>query len=99
MGPPNSLHQVALQNSQSLAQQGLQSSNLFTQVPISVRHAKMPEYFPEWKDVGFEEAAFLGAQTAAKVIFLVDQGPGGGQWYLSRVQYNEKGPSGILSTA
>lgn len=53
----------------------------------------MPEYFPEWKEVGPEEAAFLGAQVAAKVIFIVDQGLSKG--FMSRAEYNELGPQGI----
>jgi actin-related protein 9 len=55
--------------------------------------AKIPEYFPEWKDVGFEEAVFLGAQVAAKVIFVVDQGLS--KAFMTRTDYNESGPQGI----
>ncbi|KAM5446325.1 Actin-like protein arp9 [Microsporum audouinii] len=44
-------------------------------------------------NVGMEEATFLGAQVAAKVIFIVDQGASKG--YLSRVEYNEVGPTAI----
>lgn len=53
----------------------------------------MPEYFPEWKDVGTEEVGFLGAQVAAKVVFVVDQGSSKG--FMSRTEYNELGPMGI----
>ncbi|CAG8393176.1 unnamed protein product [Penicillium salamii] len=42
---------------------------------------------------GSEEAVFLGAQMAAKVFFVVDQGLSKG--YMSRVDYNESGPSAI----
>jgi len=63
------------------------------QTPTSIKTAKLPEYFPEWKDVGFEEAVFLGAQVAAKVVFVVDQGLSKG--FMSRVEYNELGPQGI----
>ncbi|KAH0541492.1 hypothetical protein FGG08_004033 [Glutinoglossum americanum] len=63
------------------------------QTPTSIKLAKIPEYFPEWKDVGFEEALFLGAQVAAKVVFVVDQGISKG--FMTRVEYNELGPSGI----
>ncbi|KAJ5615326.1 hypothetical protein N7537_000440 [Penicillium hordei] len=42
---------------------------------------------------GMEEAVFLGAQMAAKVFFVVDQGLSKG--YMSRVEYNESGPSAI----
>ncbi|KAJ5691982.1 hypothetical protein N7462_001405 [Penicillium macrosclerotiorum] len=42
---------------------------------------------------GTEEAVFLGAQMAAKVFFVLDQGLTKG--YMSRVEYNESGPSAI----
>ncbi|KAK7191281.1 hypothetical protein DPSP01_008351 [Paraphaeosphaeria sporulosa] len=63
------------------------------QTPTSIKLVKPPEYFPEWKDVGFDESAFLGAQVAAKVIFVVDQGQSKG--YMTRPDYNEQGPNGI----
>lgn len=63
------------------------------QTPTSVKVAKIPEYFPEWKDVGYDEAAFLGAQVAAKVLFVVDQGLSKG--FMTRVEYNELGPQAI----
>lgn len=65
------------------------------QTPTTVKFARPPEYFPEWKDAGFEEAAFLGAQVAAKVLFIVDQGASGG--FMTRVDYNEGGPAYIHS--
>lgn len=63
------------------------------QTPTSIKLAKIPEYFPEWKDVGYEEASFLGAQVAAKVLFTVDTGPSKG--YMTRTDYNDQGPQGI----
>ncbi|KAJ5771886.1 hypothetical protein N7520_002415 [Penicillium odoratum] len=42
---------------------------------------------------GPEEAGFLGAQMGAKVFFVLDQGLSKG--YMSRVEYNESGPSAI----
>ncbi|KAJ5119483.1 hypothetical protein N7448_010152 [Penicillium atrosanguineum] len=42
---------------------------------------------------GTEEACFLGAQMAAKVFFVLDQGLTKG--YMSRVEYNDNGPSAI----
>ena len=67
-----------------------------SQTPTSIKTVKTPEYFPEWKDPrvsGMEEAGFLGAQVAAKVVFVVDQGSSKG--FLTRSDYNEMGPSGI----
>ncbi len=63
------------------------------QTPTSIKLLKMPEYFPEWKDFGVEESSFLGAQVAAKVVFVVDQGVSKG--FMSRTEYNELGPPGI----
>ncbi|KIW95594.1 uncharacterized protein Z519_04179 [Cladophialophora bantiana CBS 173.52] len=72
----------------------------FSQSPISIKLVKPPEYFPEWKNPamsGMEEAGFLGAQVAAKVVFIVDQGNSKG--FLSRSEYNELGPGGIHECA
>ena len=43
--------------------------------------------------MGMEEAGFLGAQVAAKVVFVVDQGISKG--FMSRTEYNDLGPQGI----
>ncbi|OBT88083.1 hypothetical protein VE02_03644 [Pseudogymnoascus sp. 03VT05] len=72
---------------------GSHSHSSHGQTPTSMKIAKVPEYFPEFKNEGFEECVFLGAQVAAKVIFVQDQGVSNG--FMSRVQYNENGPSGI----
>jgi actin-related protein 9 len=77
-----------------------QSHRGYSQTPTSVKTVKAPEYFSEWKDPsvsGMEEAAFLGAQIAAKVIFIVDQGNSKG--FLTRTEYNELGPTGIHDCA
>ncbi|KAI9683882.1 MAG: Actin-like protein arp9 (SWI/SNF complex component arp9) [Trizodia sp. TS-e1964] len=63
------------------------------QTPTSIKTVKAPEYFPEWKDVGFDEAVFLGAQVGAKVVFVIDQGAS--KAFMTRVEYNESGPQGI----
>lgn len=63
------------------------------QTPTSIRLAKIPEYFPEWKEFGYDEATFLGAQVAAKVLFIVDGGASNG--YMTRTHYNDVGPGGI----
>lgn len=61
------------------------------QVPTQIRAAKMPEYFPEWKNYGWQEASFLGAEIAAKQIFSgVMEGT-----FVSRSDYNAIGPSAI----
>ncbi|KAI9681413.1 MAG: Actin-like protein arp9 (SWI/SNF complex component arp9) [Caeruleum heppii] len=69
-----------------------------SQTPTSLRLARQPDYFPEFKDVGFEDAAFLGAQVAAKVIFVVDQGVNC-KGFLTRGEYNEVGPGGVHGVA
>lgn len=83
-------------NASALLSQNHHSSNSSSghgQTPTSIKTAKMPEYFLEWKDVGTEEVGFLGAQVAAKVVFVVDQGSSKG--FMSRTEYNELGPMGI----
>lgn len=62
-----------------------------SQTPTSIKVVTPPAYFPEWKS--YEEAAFLGSQVASKVIFVVDQGASKG--FLSRVEFNDEGPSAI----
>ncbi|KAF2016160.1 actin-like ATPase domain-containing protein [Aaosphaeria arxii CBS 175.79] len=76
--------------------QGMNSHNQHSshgQTPTSIKLVKPPEYFPEWKEPGYDEAAFLGAQVAAKVIFVVDQGQNKG--YMTRPDYNDQGPTAI----
>lgn len=67
----------------------------YSQIPTSVKTLTIPDYFSEWKGQNAapgEEAAFIGAQHAAKTIFILDQGQSGG--FLSRGQYNDVGPVG-----
>ncbi|KAJ5885370.1 hypothetical protein N7495_009880 [Penicillium taxi] len=85
-----------------------------SQNPHSVKTLRLPDYFPEFKDLGnintpgvstgpngqsqsghgYEEAVFLGAQLGAKAVFVLDQGVTKGG-YMSRIEYNESGPSAI----
>jgi actin-related protein 9 len=54
------------------------------------------DYFPEWKDVGYDEAFFLGAQVLCRVIFVTDAGSvGASKCFMTRSDYNELGPGGI----
>lgn len=85
---------------QQLQQQQLgmppQQHNLHSshgQTPANAKYAKPMEYFPDWKEHGFEEAHFLGAQVAAKLFFIGP--PGDFKTYMSRSDYNELGPSGV----
>ena len=73
--------------------QGMVLHSSHGQTPTSIKLAKMAEYFPEWKEYGFEEAHFLGAQVAAKILFILDQGVSKG--FMSRSEYNDLGPQGI----
>ena len=70
---------------------GSHTHSSHSQSPTSIKVANPPSYFPEWKS--YEEAVFLGSQVAAKVVFVVDQGLSKG--FLSRVEFNEEGPSAI----
>jgi len=88
--PGNSLGSQAVSHSQ----QNLHSSH--GQTPTSVKWAKSMDYFPEWKEAGcWEEAHFLGAQVAAKILFV--SAPGDAKTFMSRMDYNELGPAGIHS--
>jgi actin-related protein 9 len=69
------------------------SSHSHGQTPTSIKTAKIPEYFPEWKEAGYDEATFLGAQVAGKLLFITDGGASKG--YMTRTDYNEQGPQGI----
>jgi actin-related protein 9 len=68
-------------------------SSSHAQSPTTVKLAKIPDYFPEWKEAGYDEAAFLGAQVAGKLLFIVDGGASKG--YMTRTDYNDQGPGGI----
>ena len=93
LAPPGpSQQQMQMQQYQQQYQQS-HSHSSHAQTPSSIKTLKAPEYFPEWKEAGMEEASFLGAQVAAKVVFVVDQGISKG--FMSRTEYNELGPSGI----
>lgn len=96
LGPPGQqqLHsQLQMQQYQQQQQMQQPHQHSHSQTPTSIRLLKAPEYFPEWKEVGMDEATFLGAQIAAKVVFVVDQGLSKG--YMSRAEYNDVGPIGI----
>ena len=82
--------------SSTLSQGGQPSAHVHSshaQTPTNIKLAKIPEYFPEWKEVGYDEATFLGAQVAARVLFVMDANANKG--YLTRTDYNEQGPAGI----
>jgi actin-related protein 9 len=67
------------------------------QTPTSAKYTKVGEYFPEWKEVGYDEAYFLGAQVACRVIFVVDTSQN--KCFMTRSDYNELGPAGISEFA
>jgi len=94
-GGPNPLLMAATLNNASDGMSFPSTIHLATQTPSSIRMAKLPEYFPEWKEVGSEEAVFLGAQVAAKMVFVVDGSVGQGRGWMSRGDYNEQGPGGV----
>lgn len=63
----------------------------YNQVPNSIKLAKYPEYFPNWKKHGYAEIPFLGAQIVAKQIFTHSRDV----LYVTREKYEEVGPSCI----
>lgn len=42
-----------------------------SQTPTSIKTVTMPTYLQEWSKHGFEEAMFLGAQVAARIVFCL----------------------------
>jgi actin-related protein 9 len=42
-----------------------------SQTPTSIKTVGMPTYLQEWTKNGFEEAMFLGAQVAARIVFCL----------------------------
>lgn len=90
---PNQSITSSFNHHQQSASLNMQGHHSHGQTPTSLKLVKFPEYFPEWKDQGFEEAVFLGAQVAAKLFFIVDQGMSG--CFVSRSTYNDDGPTAI----
>lgn len=69
------------------------------QVPSSVRLAKHPEYFPEWKlpkstQGSWHDVYFLGAQIYAKQVFASNSNHGRDS-FLDTEIYEERGPEAI----
>jgi len=93
LAPPGSQHQALQLQLIAQQQQRQQDVSRHGQSPSSIKTVKLPDYFPEWKDAGQEEAVFLGGQVAAKVIFIQDQGLS--KAFMSRTEYNDLGPQGI----
>lgn len=73
----------------TMGRQTPSDSDFLTQVPTSIRLAKMADHFPEWKSEGWDTAGFLGAQIGAKQTFT----SGFENLFISRQDYNEVGPS------
>ncbi|KAF3192438.1 Actin-like protein arp9 (SWI/SNF complex component arp9) [Orbilia oligospora] len=92
---PNALLLQAAANNAALAAAGQHHLSIPqpNQGPTSIKIAKIPEYFPEWKDHGFDECMFLGAQLGAKIYFVTDQGANKG--FVTRADYNSQGPQAI----
>lgn len=70
-----------------------------TQVPSSIKMAKLPEYFPEWKRPkekggSWADVYFLGGEIYAKQIFGANSNHGGDS-FLDNEIYEEKGPQAI----
>ncbi|KAI9713281.1 MAG: Actin-like protein arp9 (SWI/SNF complex component arp9) [Chrysothrix sp. TS-e1954] len=76
-----------------------------SQTPTSIRSPKLPEYFSEWRAAGPDsdaEAVFLGAQVAAKLVFMTDTGSIAAPSYtgsLGQGGYNNAGQSNVQAKA
>lgn len=63
-----------------------------SQTPTSIKMALPPTYLGEWTKHGFEEANFLGACIAGRVIINQNNETDA---YLTRVEYNQQGPRAV----
>lgn len=72
---------------------------IVAQVPTSIRLAKHPDYFPEWKrpkDRGgsWEDVYFLGGQIYAKQVFGGNSNSNG-ELFVDSDNYEERGPQSV----
>lgn len=72
---------------------------VISQVPTSIRMAKYPDYFPEWKQPkesggSWEDIYFLGGQIYAKQIFGANSNSNG-ELFVDGDNYEERGPQAI----
>lgn len=63
----------------------------YSQVPTSIKLAKYPDYFPEWKKAGYSELGFLGAQIVARQVFAHNRD----NYFIKREQYSSRGPMSL----
>lgn len=63
----------------------------YVQPPTTIMTPKFPEYFSEWKKIGFADITFLGAQILTKQVF----GHSNNSFYVTREKYDELGPEAI----
>lgn len=68
-----------------------------TQGPTSVQFAKAPDYHSQWKEHGYDEVTWLGAQIGAHVMIVAEFNIGNTEetYPLKRTEFNKLGPSGI----
>ncbi|KAI1322285.1 actin-like ATPase domain-containing protein [Xylariaceae sp. FL0255] len=78
---------------------GASHHHTHAQTPTSIKLAALPGYLAEWTKNGFEEAMFLGAMIAGRIVYTVHMDAQSAeaqrQSSLHRVDYNEMGPKGI----
>ncbi|GME75541.1 unnamed protein product [Ambrosiozyma monospora] len=65
---------------------------MIAQVPKHLKFVTKPEYFSEWKKLGFEDCSFLGGEILSKQIFGTSSNS---EMFLNREDYQKKGPMGI----
>ncbi|KAI5862132.1 hypothetical protein GGS23DRAFT_605773 [Durotheca rogersii] len=83
-------------------QQQQHHSHSHGQTPMSIKLAALPTYLAEWTKHGYEEAPFLGALIAGRLIYCIHhQDPQAGEalrsMSMTRVEYNEHGPKLVRS--
>lgn len=90
---------AAYQQAEELKDSNGESNFILSQVPTSIKAARHPDYFPEWKQPkekggSWEDVYFLGAEIYAKQIFGGNSNQGG-ELFVDSDVYEEMGPQGI----
>lgn len=92
---------LAYQQAEEMAE--TEANSNLPQVPSSVKLAKYPEYFPEWKKPkekggSWEDVSFLGGEIYAKQIFSNNSNHGR-ELFVDSDVYEESGPQSIWNAA
>ena len=95
--PPSSLNAPQQPQQQ---QQRLGPHSGHGQTPTSIKLAKSPDYFSEFKDGNMEEIMFAGAQMLVHLVYVSPGSAAGSEpLFMSRPEYNANGPKAIRANS